>query len=333
MHRTVLLACLPCLIALAASFILLWVLVRLSRAKFNWRRLRELHRCQEGGIQSLSFILTMPLFICVVQFIVQVSQLMIGVMVVNYSAYAGARAAAVWIPANVGYLSANKMEDDSVVYGTPGMTRENSILLSTREPRIQQNHPKYRPIFKAVALALMPAAPSRNLGLTVDSGNLETVNALHTAYAALNVKSQQNARINPRLDNKFAWAWQRTRVRVSFVDKDAKNGPTYNPDWIFYRTDPITGQLIAYNPYDPYEVGWQDPVTVQVTHDFALLPGPGRVLAKYLVGSSGQPDLIADQIQRQTTNTVEQVYSIPIWASATATVEGLKSVVPYVELQ
>lgn len=333
MHRTVLLACLPCLVAAGVACGVLCLLVRLSRARFDWRRIFELHRCQEGGVQSLAFILTLPVFLCVAQFIVQVSQLMIGVMVVNYSAYAAARSAAVWIPSKVAWLGENKMEDFDVVnYGTPGMTLENKILLSNTEPRIQRNHPKYVPIFKAAVLAMMPAAPSRDMQLNV-ANQSQTTEALHNVYGAFIPKSQQNTRTNPRLDNKFAWSWNHTRVRVSFVDQNdnSLNGPTYNPNWTFITY--VNGVPTPYNPYDPYEVGWQDPVTVSVTHDFALLPGPGRVLAKYLVRADGQPDLVSDQIQRKSSNTREQVYTIPIWASATATIEGLKSVVPYVQLQ
>ena len=52
-----------------------------------------------GQRQSLSFVLTLPFFIMILLFIVQVSQLMIGQIVVEYAAFAAARAAAVWIPA------------------------------------------------------------------------------------------------------------------------------------------------------------------------------------------------------------------------------------------
>ena len=50
-------------------------------------------------MQSLSFVLTLPVFIFIMMMIVQVSQLMIGIVVVHYAAFAAARSAAVWIPA------------------------------------------------------------------------------------------------------------------------------------------------------------------------------------------------------------------------------------------
>ncbi len=76
-----------------------WALVRFSRAQLRLGRLLTLHRDEAGSIQSLSFVLTLPVFIFVMLMIVQVSQLMIGIVVVHYAAFAAARSAAVWIPA------------------------------------------------------------------------------------------------------------------------------------------------------------------------------------------------------------------------------------------
>ena len=65
------------------------LLAGLSRARLELGRLRQLHADQRGSAQSLSFVLTLPLFIMVLLFIVQVSQLMIGKVVVEYAAYGG----------------------------------------------------------------------------------------------------------------------------------------------------------------------------------------------------------------------------------------------------
>jgi len=65
-------------------------------------RLRRLHRDEAGNVQSLSFVLTLPIFIMLMMLIVQASQLMIGQVVVEYAAVAAARSAIVWIPAAVG---------------------------------------------------------------------------------------------------------------------------------------------------------------------------------------------------------------------------------------
>ena len=63
MHRAILIQCLPAVAALAVSFLTLVALVKFSGARLNLRRLRELHGCQDGGVQSLAFVLTLPVFI------------------------------------------------------------------------------------------------------------------------------------------------------------------------------------------------------------------------------------------------------------------------------
>ena len=92
----------PCLLALPAAFLVARMLIGVSGGRLAaFARLLEAHRCQRGGVQSLAFVLTLPLFIMVCLFIVQVSQLMIAQMVLHYAAFAGARAASVWIAAAV----------------------------------------------------------------------------------------------------------------------------------------------------------------------------------------------------------------------------------------
>ena len=52
-------------------------------------------------MQSLSFVLTVPMFIMLMLLAVQITQLMIGLMMVHYAAFAAARSASVWIPARM----------------------------------------------------------------------------------------------------------------------------------------------------------------------------------------------------------------------------------------
>ena len=101
MERAILQACMPWAAALVASVIAAYGLYRVGRRPARFSRLRELHSDQSGAVQSLSFVLTLPLFIMVMLFIVQVSQVMIGTVIVHYSAYAAARSAVVWIPAEL----------------------------------------------------------------------------------------------------------------------------------------------------------------------------------------------------------------------------------------
>ena len=77
MHRAILEACFPWFLWLLAAFAGLWLVARVSGARLETARLWRLHRCQEGSVQTLSFVLTLPIFMMIVLFIVQVSQLMI----------------------------------------------------------------------------------------------------------------------------------------------------------------------------------------------------------------------------------------------------------------
>ena len=99
--RVILDDCRPALFALAAAVLALIVVIRVSGCRFDLRRLVQLHRCQRGGVQSLSFVLTLPIFVMLVMFVVQVSQLMIAQVVINYAAYGAARSIAAWVPQHV----------------------------------------------------------------------------------------------------------------------------------------------------------------------------------------------------------------------------------------
>lgn len=328
MNREILQACTPCLIALAIAFVVLWCVVKVSGARINLRRLRELHRCQDGGVQSLSFVITLPLFIMIVMFIVQVSQLMVGITVVHYSAYAAARSASVWLPARVDGV------DDQVV---PQLRSNNQNLMDiARDPieiddRFYQfpaatSH-KYSQIRTAAVLACAPICPSRDLGIAGGGLSANTA-AIQRMYRALVPSSASNGRIDPRLANKIAYSDLNTDVIVSW--RDAKNGggsretyrsPTYNPR---NHNNPINRVEWVRG-----EVGWQDAITIHIRHRFALLPGPGRLLAKHLVPASGLPDRVSSLIQVDRGRYSEPVYSVVIPASATATSEGMQSVKPY----
>ena len=98
MHRQILEACLPFAILMIVAFGVLGLMIRLSRASWDWRRLKQLHRDQEGGVQSLALVVTLPVFMALICMIIQLSQVLMATMGVHYSAYAGARAAAVWLP-------------------------------------------------------------------------------------------------------------------------------------------------------------------------------------------------------------------------------------------
>lgn len=347
MHRAVLQACTPCLIALVIAFVLLRLAIRMSGARWEVRRLLRLHRCQRGGVQSLAFVLTMPIFIMIVMFIVQVSQLMIGTMVVNYAAFAAARSASVWLPAQVIDRNRGLWENENVV---PAPASDSTpIVLSYYDEPLQDDaaarwvysaggaspqSAKFAMVFRAGVLACTPLGPSRDLGYQTQVMSEDIQGTVRTLYARLVPQSQAVPRIAQRLDNKVAYAFENTFVRVQWYDKNSRSGPTYNPRVAVRDTD---GRVLyddsgdAVRTWNPQEVGWQDPLTVTVTHNFALLPGPARFLATFLVRADGQPDRVSHRIERTYVAGNREIYTTPIWASATITNEGIKSVLPYVQ--
>ena len=68
----------------------------------DFGRTLDFHADQRGSVESLSFVLTVPVFIMLMLLAVQITQLMIGLVVVHYAAFAAARSATVWIPARLG---------------------------------------------------------------------------------------------------------------------------------------------------------------------------------------------------------------------------------------
>lgn len=319
MHRAVVEQCLPGLLALLVLSGLLWGLARCCGARLRWQRLREVHRCQAGGVQSLAFVITLPLFLMILLFIVQVSLLMHGLMTVNYAAFAAARSAAVWIPAQVGDPSDPTAEHQNQL--PPGIVPNQPYLVDVG---MAQGSPKFAKIFDAATLACVPMAPSRNLGST-DLGLLgatQTDDAAFSMFSTLSPAAAGNPRLRPRLDHKIAYCRQNTVLSISFIDKNSgvtpgsTDGPTYNPP-----------DMNTHRHIDS-EVGWQDPVTIEVQHRFALLPGPGRFLASLVVRPDGRADSIAPLIQYDNG-----VHKVLLRASATLTVEGIKSARPYVQTE
>src|SRR5215218_2267992 len=102
MLREALTSCIPWIIVLGFSLAIARGLILLMGLDLRIRRLARLHASEEGSVQSLSFVLTLPLLIAIVMLIVQCCQIMVGNILVHYAAFASARSAIVWIPANLG---------------------------------------------------------------------------------------------------------------------------------------------------------------------------------------------------------------------------------------
>jgi len=344
LNRAILEALIPALIALVASFVLLRLVIRLSGAKLNLKRLKTVHSCEHGGVQSLSFVLTLPLFIMIILFIVQVSQLMLGLMTIHYAAYAAARSAIVWTPAHTAQNGRYQEEFENVLL--PPLRENTPITMSydgdfTVSPSAGLAYPsscKLNRIFAAAVLGMAPVCPSRD---AVESVNFDQATDLEEGvqriYGQLDPESYaSNPRIAARLHHKLAYAWWNTRLTLSFADKDTYNGPTYNPRVIRI----IDGTLVTneagewVRDWNASEIGWQDPLTLTVTHDFALLPGPGRFLARYIVRSDDSADRTAARIDVRTGSPfLTPGYTVRMSASATMTSEGFKSLLTYLEDQ
>ena len=322
MGRAALLSCLPWLALLVASVVCLRLLVRIDGSRLDLGRLRRLHGDEGGAAQSLSFVLVLPFFVMIILFIVQVSQLMIGTVIVHYAAFAAARSAIVWVPAGVG----TEPENCFAAYAVdPTATDQVIPILDPDNPDygptsggmtflVVPGSPKQLKIALAAVMACTPISPSRDLGLSLTGPGPAAAEILKSLYASIDPGSQSNARIPRRLENKLAYAIQNTSVEIRFFHSNQEPPLVpYDRAW-----DRDAFRYLR-------ELGWQDPITVTVKHDLALLPGPGRLLAREQPTPDGSPDEISSTIRAEGG-----VYKYPLQASATLGNEGDKSVVRYV---
>ena len=121
------------------------------------------------------------------------------------------------------------------------------------------------------------------------------------------------------MENKLAYAAENTRVEVRFYHKNSEP-----PLQVYYPlSEP--GEFYVHPEFEFNELGWQDQITVTVKHNLALLPGPGRMLARVVVGPDGSPDNVSQAIGHNG-----RVYVYTLEASATLGNEGQKPVIPYV---
>ncbi len=333
MHRAVLIHLLPWLaILLAAAVALVW-LALVSGARLNLARLRTLHRQQDGSVQSLSFVLTLPVFIMFMMLIVQTTQLMIAQVVVEYAAIAAARAAMVWVPAP---SPDGTIPSVTIVPGQPlpspwPLDQEAENCISSIGPggngmnsqggtgyTISPGSSKYQKILSAAVLACLPIAPSRSVPTAgqgaQNSPVAQAAPILQQAYLAVSPSSAGNPKIGQRLANKLAYSLSNTQMQLNFVHKSGE--PPLNT-WLVPAD---TGEFYS------NEVGWQDELQVTIWHKLALLPGPGRLLFSHASSSSGVTDQISPLIQQQNAG----VYTYTLSASASLGNEGDKWVLSYV---
>jgi len=331
MNREILIACLPCVVVLCAAIVVLRLILAIGAKSWTWKRFTEVHSCQRGGVQSLAFVLTMPAFVMVVLLIVQVSQLMIAQMVIHYSAFAAARAASVWVPASIADPS-HELNDYAEVENRIGERPTMSDgEFTDYEITSSSTSQKLWKVRIAAVQALMPLCPSQNLGARGSTNGLQNlVSANQQMYAMLVPTYSSNPLLATRIMNKLNYADQNTRVILEWRDsrdpagRDSLNYVAYN---VRNHSCPDPEKQSTFRET---EIGWQDPMTVYVIHQFALLPGPGRLLAARLVRSDGLPDRVSDRI-KVSNNGSQVVYTTQLQAAVTMTNEGWKSVKPLVQ--
>jgi len=298
--------CWPGLLMIALMLLGLRLLLSLCGARLRVARLRVLHQDQQGSVHSLSFILALPIFIMVLLGIVQVSQMMIARIYVQYAAVAAVRSAAVWIPA-------------TIVDGTEASNEISDLVLDGAGPedgtyyRVNPGGHKAFRVQMAAAQALMAICPSRDTvdGSARDHLGMVALDAVQRAYAALVPAGQGDASINRRLANKLAYSLQNTAVDIRVFH------PSNDPELVWWDIPPDRGQFY------PNEIGHRDSITVKVTHNVALLPGPGRMLARMFQESPEKTSSITPIVEKNDT---------PVWpvrASATMSNEGQKPMIRY----
>ncbi|MDA1052769.1 MAG: pilus assembly protein [Planctomycetota bacterium] len=313
MSRELIIACSPFLAGIVVSVVALRVLIGISGAHLQLPQLRRLHRDEQGAVQSLSFVLTLPLFVMIMLFIIQLSQLTLGRLMVEYSAFAAARSAMVWIPASLGddFEMENRI---SYRVQLPDTTDEAGNLFAVYQ--VAPGSPKSEKIRFAAVSALMSICPSRDTGITMDSAGLAAAAALERTYLAMSPTSASNTRIPVRLRNKLAYALHNTNVEIEVRHKDSE--------------PPLIRPWPTASEFEDNEIGWQDQLIVTVNHNFALLPGPGRFLAKPAprqdTESVSPRDAVAERIRRENG-----IFVYPMSATVRLNNEGQKSVLPYIQ--
>lgn len=333
MTRQILIACLPCFAVLCALIVVLRLLLAVGLPSWNWKRLGRVHACQQGGVQSLAFVLTMPIFVMVILLIVQVSQLMIAQMVIHYAAFAGVRSASVWLPAAVADPTTELNNYAEVENRLSDMPTSTDGYYTDYEVTSSNTSEKLWKVRMAVLQALMPLAPSRPVGARGQTAYLANVaSANQRVYTTLVPAAQANQQLGTRIANKLNYADQNTRVVVEWIDSSDPSGRD-SLDYMSYNArnhgypDPE-----KQTTFRETEIGWQDPITVYVIHQFALLPGPGRFLAAQLVRADGLPDRVSPRIKSAgRVDASRTLYTTQIQAAATMTCEGWKSVKPMVQ--
>ena len=205
---------LVCLVIVAVLLGVLRLLITLSGAQRRRRGFAGLHRDQQGSVQSLSFVMTLPVFIMIMMGIIQIGQIMLAKVVVEYAALASTRAATVWISQ---YTNAeNGLEEQRNCVGNESIQRSDSTYHIETE---NSKSSKINRIAMAAQLALLPICPSR--WPYSDEPNLsgvatQTHASLVKAYSAMagEKSNTPDEAISKRLKNKLAYSQANTKIEI-----------------------------------------------------------------------------------------------------------------------
>jgi len=219
-----------CLAIIAILLLMLRGLVILSGARRRTHGIAALHQDQRGSVQSLSFVLTLPVFIMIIMSIVQISQIMLAKVVVEYAALASARAASVWTSQYIGE-SSNPDTSSQISMNVS----ERNCIGTERIPKFPSNDsgnenqqvanvfyyyksnsgkvdvyqtPKVKQIAMAAHLACLPICPSHwpyRTPPVLEGDDLKTLESLERTYDALTGKLAQDERDSHKAIIKKYW--------------------------------------------------------------------------------------------------------------------------------
>ncbi len=245
--------------------------------------------------------MTLPLLIGSILLMIQLTQVLLGVMTVQYAAFSAARSAAVWIPTRIDSQNLSENEVDTLII------RGRPIDLT---PDLRAGSPKFQEIFAAAAQSCVAISPAR----TVDGPRAGPSEVAEAVDAFLLFQQLGNdpriARWRTAMGNRWSYSFANTQVRLAFLTQPRLT-PTYNP-----VNHPVV-------PYRDDEVGWDESVTVVVQHEVSLVPGPGRLLFQQAAWGSVPQNLAANWPGSGRRDRV------PVSGSATITLAGLKAIHPF----
>lgn len=265
-------------------------------------RIRDLHRCQEGGVQSLALVMTLPMFVGTVLLIIQLAQVLMGTLTVQHAAFAAARSAAVWIPSSLDWPEYRLGDDQNEIPMPFVRGRPYDIDSQSGSRKLQE-------IRAAAVQACVAISPAR--AVRGPRANPADVATAVDAFLTLQLLDA-----DPRIDrwreasrNRWSYSAANTRVRLAFLGEPVIS-PSYNP---------VGHPLVL---HEDHEAAWDESVTVVVQHEVSLVPGPGRWLFQNAQWGRVPGGLASDW---PSSGRLDRV---PVVASSTMVLPGIQSLRP-----